>query len=114
MEILIGLIVAILFGGGVYLILRRSIMRLIIGIILLSHGVNLMLFASGGMTQRAAPIVGSGAELSTAVADPLPQALILTAIVISFGVLAFTLILVLRSYDTVGTDDLDEFRGTES
>jgi multicomponent Na+:H+ antiporter subunit C len=113
-EILIGITVALLFGIGLYLIMRRSLMRLILGLVLLTHGVNLMLFASGGVGDRKAPLLSADAiEEIGRHADPLPQALVLTAIVISFGVLAFTVILVLRTTDVLRSDDVDGFRGTE-
>lgn len=114
MEILIGVTVAVLFGSGLFLMMRRSLMRLILGLVLLTHGVNLMLFASGGVGTRKVPLIS--AETAGVVAqhaDPLPQALVLTAIVISFAVLAFAVILVLKTTDVLGSDDVDGFRGTD-
>ena len=114
MEVMAATVVAVLFAGGVYLILRRSLMRLILGLVLLGHGANLLLFSVGGFGMRRPPLV-MAAEVATAMrqADPLPQALILTAIVISFGVLAFTIILVLRAWRVVGSDDVDQFVETD-
>lgn len=85
----LALIVALLVAGGVYMILRRGMMRIVVGFILLSHGVNLLLVAAGGLSRREPAI---GTELDPAVtADPLPQAFVLTAIVIAFAVTIFML-----------------------
>ena len=111
MEVLLAILVGALFAAGIYLILRRSVVKLIIGLALLSHAANILIFASGGLVRARAPLVPAGdvAPVSPH-ADPLPQALILTAIVISFGVLAFMMVLVSRAYRAVGTDDTDQFR----
>lgn len=102
-----------LFAAGIYLILRRSVVKLIIGLALISHGANLLIFTSGRIVRARPPLVAEGAtELVSPHADPLPQALILTAIVISFGVLAFMMVLVSRAYRLLGTDDTDELRET--
>lgn len=115
MEILLPLVVGSLVAAGLYLILRRSMMKLAIGLSLLSHAANLLIFTSAGLTRRGVPIIAAHAEaLDNTYADPLPQALILTAIVISFGVLAFTITLVYRSYQVIRTDDLAEFTTTET
>lgn len=83
--------IAVLVGAGVTMILRRGLMRVIVGFVLLSHGVNLLLVASGGASRRDPPI---GAELDpTRTADPLPQAFVLTAVVIAFAVTIFLLVL---------------------
>jgi multicomponent Na+:H+ antiporter subunit C len=77
--------------------------------------VNLLLFAAGGLREGAVPFIGPDeTTLSAASADPLPQALILTAIVISFGVLAFTLAMVHRADKSTGSDDLDDLKGTDA
>ncbi len=111
METVLAILVGSLFAGGVYLLMRRSIVKLIIGLVLLSHSVNLMIFIVGGLTRGEPPLVPEGLEQPlTTVADPLPQALILTAIVISFAVLAFALVLFHRVYQTMGTDDLDTIK----
>jgi multicomponent Na+:H+ antiporter subunit C len=95
--------------------MRRNFIQLIIGLGLLSHGANLLIFTAGGLRQGGPPILAEGEKAFEAVpADPLPQALILTAIVISFAVTAFALVLFLRTYQTVGTDDVDELRETDT
>lgn len=104
MAILIG----VLYATGIYMILRRSLVKLILGLILLSNGANLLLFLVGRLTRGEPPIIPEEANLlAEAYADPLPQALILTAIVISFGLQAFAIITIKRVYQVVGTDDLD-------
>lgn len=114
MDTILAFVIGALFAAAVYLMLRRSIVKLIIGLSLMGQAVNLLIFTAGGLTRARPPIVPEGAEVPVAgSADPVPQALILTAIVISFGVLAFTAVLVKRVYQTVGTDDLDEMRATD-
>jgi multicomponent Na+:H+ antiporter subunit C len=104
-----------LFAAGLYMMMRRSLGKLIIGIVLLSHAVNLLIFVAGGLTRGGAPVIPEGAEGPFGpISDPLPQALILTAIVISFGFLAFTAVLFHRTQSTVGTADLDQLRSTDT
>ncbi|MFD0869368.1 Multiple resistance and pH homeostasis protein C [Chlamydia abortus] len=110
MELIISLAVGILFAVGVYLILTRSLLRIILGTSLLTHAVHLLLLTMAGLKTGAAPLLGKGAEHFV---DPLPQALILTSIVINFGVTSFFFVLAYRSYKTLGTDDMEELRGTE-
>lgn len=113
MTTLLALLVGILYAAGVYMLLRRSIVKLILGLVLLSHAANLLIFTAGG-SRGAAPFIPAGAERAAAVADPLPQALILTAIVISFGVTAFALVLVYCTYREAATDDWDQMRSGET
>lgn len=92
-------VVGSLFATGTYLILQRRAIRLILGLSLLSHGVHLLLFSSGGLGRGLPPILDKETFDPSTIdqfVDPLPQALILTAIVISFGVIAFTVVLVNR------------------
>ena len=102
------IIIGILFTSATYLMLSKSILRIIIGTGLLSHGVHLLLLTMGGLKKGAAPLLGQHASSYT---DPLPQALILTAIVISFGVTSFFLVLAYRTYQELGTDNLEKLRG---
>jgi multicomponent Na+:H+ antiporter subunit C len=102
-----------LYSAGFYLMMRRSIMKLIIGLALLSHATNLLIFSVSGVSRGRPPLLTGDTPLTGEVADPLPQALILTAIVIGFGILAFALALVQRTYESVGTDDLDQMRTTD-
>jgi multicomponent Na+:H+ antiporter subunit C len=114
MELFYALLASVLFAAGIYSILRRNLVKLIIGMLLLSQAANLFIFLAGGLTAGSPPIVEQGKNLLVEpYADPLPQALILTAIVISFGVLAFFLVLLKRFYLIVKTDDLDEMKVTD-
>lgn len=114
MELILAITIGILFAAAAYLLLRRSVVKTILGIALLSQAVNLLILTSSGLRSGAVAFVPPGAEnLPSDSADPLPQALILTAIVIAFGLLAFTLAMVQRVDATVGTDDLDEMNGTD-
>lgn len=110
MEILMAFVVGILFMTATYLMLSKSLLRIIVGTGLLSHGAHLLILTMGGLKRGAAPLLGENAESYT---DPLPQALILTAIVISFGVTAFFLVLAYRAYKELGTDNIEQMRGTE-
>ncbi len=109
MEVLLALAAGVLYAAGIYLMLRRRLAQLIIGLGLLSNGTNLLIFTAGGLTRARPPVVSQGAErLVAPYADPVPQALVLTAIVIGFGLLAFSLVLAHRVHATVGGDDVDE------
>lgn len=115
METILAFVIGGLYAAGLYLMMRRSLVKLVIGLALLSNGANLLIFTAAGLTRARPPLIPAGASyLTEPFADPLPQALILTAIVIGFGVLAFTLVLVHRVYQTVGTDNLDEMKVTET
>lgn len=115
MESLMAYVVGILFAAAIYMMLRRSIVKLVIGLMLLSNAANLLIFVVSGMTRAAPPLIAVGADgPAGAIADPLPQALILTAIVIAFGVLAFAVVLIRRAYEVVGNDDLDQMKGTDT
>jgi len=108
MVFLIAILVGALFGSGIYLMLRRSVIDLVFGIVLLNHAANLLVFASGGVQRDKPPLVAEiHGQLPAAVADPVPQALVLTAIVISFGLVAFLIVLVAQLYWTTGSDDSD-------
>jgi multicomponent Na+:H+ antiporter subunit C len=111
MEVLMSIAIGVLFTAATYLILSKSLLRIIIGTGLLSHGAHLLLLTMGGLKKGAAPLLG---EEASAYTDPLPQALILTAIVISFGVTSFFLVLAYRSYQELGTDNMDNLRGNDS
>ncbi|MDB5261371.1 MAG: NADH-ubiquinone oxidoreductase chain [Adhaeribacter sp.] len=114
MEIVLAIIVGLLYASGIYLMLRRSLVKLVIGLVLLGNGVNLLIFLLGGLVRGKPPIIpATESILGEIYADPVPQALILTAIVISFGLQAFAIVLIKRTYIVVGTDDLDEIHSTE-
>ncbi|HHP7238784.1 NADH-quinone oxidoreductase subunit K [Longibacter sp.] len=108
MDIAAALLIGLLTASGVYLLLRRSLLRMLFGLILLSNAVNLLLLTAGGLTRGQPPLIsGTETVMDSAAANPLPQALILTAIVIGFGLIAFALVLVYRTYKTMGTLDAD-------
>lgn len=114
MNLVLPFVVGGLVAAGLYLMMRRSTIKLVLGLALLSHASHLLIFTAGGLTRGHAPLISEDAQqLQFPYADPLPQALILTAIVISFSLLAFTVALVYRSYQETGADDLDELKNTE-
>ncbi|MDH4116009.1 MAG: NADH-quinone oxidoreductase subunit K [Acidimicrobiia bacterium] len=96
---------AVLFSAGTYLILQRSLARVVVGLGLVSHGANLLLLSSSVRTGLP-PVVAGGDPQS--MADPLPQAMVLTAVVITFGVTAFLLALALRGAILTGTDSVED------
>ncbi len=110
MEIIMIFVIGILFMCATYLMLSKSLLRIIVGTGLLSHGAHLLILTMGGLKKGAAPVLGGNAEAYT---DPIPQALILTAIVISFGVTAFFLVLAYRAYQELGTDNMEKLRGMD-
>jgi multicomponent Na+:H+ antiporter subunit C len=113
MELVFAIVSGVLYATGLYLMLRRRLAQIIIGLGLLSNGTNMLIFTAGGLTRNNPPVVPADAMMPVApYADPVPQALILTAIVIGFGVLAFTLVLAHRVHQSLGTDDVDDI-GTE-
>lgn len=109
MEFVMSVSVGVLFAVSTYLILSKSILRVVLGLSVISHGAHLLLLTMGGLKRGASPVLGQEAAAYT---DPLPQALILTAIVINFGVTSLLLVLAYRSYKTLETDDLELLRGT--
>ncbi|NKN39549.1 Na+/H+ antiporter subunit C [Agrobacterium sp. a22-2] len=114
MEALFAGMVGIFFAAAIYLMLSRHIVRVLLGIAILGNAVNLLLFTSGRLTREVPPIIGAGSDvLSAEAANPLPQALILTAIVISFSFFAFLLVLSYRAFQELKTDDTDEMRLAE-
>ncbi|MCO6177552.1 Na+/H+ antiporter subunit C [Ciceribacter sp. RN22] len=114
MEALFSGLVGIFFAVALYLMMSKRIVRVLLGIAILGNAVNLLLFTAGRLTAAVPPIIPKGAEtLADGAANPLPQALILTAIVISFSFFCFLLVLTYRAYQDLGTDDTDEMRVAE-
>ena len=103
-ELLIALSIGVMVSCGVYLILRPSTFPVVVGLTFLSYAVNVFLFAMGSLKIGMPPILNTQTSIYT---DPLPQALVLTAIVISFGMTAFLIVLALRARDTLNTDHID-------
>lgn len=110
MEFIMAIIIGVLFTASVYLLLSKSLLRIIFGTVLLSHGAHLLLLTMGGLGGSSPPVIADGV---TDYVDPLPQALILTAIVINFGVTAFILVLAYRTYSKHQTDNMDLMRGND-
>ena len=114
MELVFAIVSGVLYATGLYLMLRRRLGQIIIGLGLLSNGTNMLIFTAGGLTRANPPVVPAGPDgLAPPYADPVPQALVLTAIVIGFGVLAFTLVLAHRVHQSLGSDDVDDI-GTDT
>ncbi len=115
METVMAFVVGGLYAAGLYMMLRRDVIRLVMGLGLVSHATNLLIFTSGGLTRGRPPLVPEGLDAPVgAFANPLPQALILTAIVIGFGLQAFALVLADRTVQHVGTDDVDHLTTTDT
>jgi multicomponent Na+:H+ antiporter subunit C len=114
MTLILALVIGALFAGGLYMMLRRNLVKIVIGLLLLGYAATLLVFTTGRLTRGQPPLLAAGEEiLVPPYADPIPQALILTAIVISFGVTAFAIILLRQAYLSLGTDDLSKLRTTE-
>ena len=108
MEIVLALGIGVLTGSGVWLILRPRTFQVVMGLSLISYAVNLFIYAMGRLRVDAPPIVEKGADADPShYADPLPQALVLTAIVISFAMTALLLVVLLASRGLTGTDHVD-------
>jgi multicomponent Na+:H+ antiporter subunit C len=114
MQTLCAILVGVMVAGSVYLILDRNLIRFIFGLVLVGNAINLMIFTVGGLDSGRPPIIPN---LTTAVQEPfanaLPQALILTAIVIGFALLSFIFVLFYRAYQDLGTVDTESMRIAE-
>lgn len=104
MEALFSIVIGVLIACGVYLILRARTFPVVLGLTLMSYGVNVFLFASGGLVVGSAPLALPEVMVHP---DPLPQALVLTAIVIGFGMTAYTIVLALKASGELGNDHVD-------
>src|SRR5581483_2938192 len=109
MEVVLAIVAGVLYASGLYLMLRRRLAQLIIGLSLLSHGSNILIVSAAGVTRGKPPLIAPGTT-DGQFADPVPQSLILTAIVIGFGVLAFSLVLAHRVHQSAASDDIDAIR----
>lgn len=108
METLMSILVGILFAIGVYLILTKTLLRIILGTSIIGHSVNLLIITMGGLEKGGPPLLGIK---GLSYVDSLPQALLLTAIVINFATTALFLVLSYRAYKALGTDDTEQLRG---
>lgn len=114
MEPVLAILTGIFLSFAIYLVLSKSIIRMLLGVAVLGNGVNLLIFTTGRITREVPPVIGQGSDvLAAGTANALPQALILTAIVISFSFFAFLLVLAWRAYGSLGTDNTDEMRVAE-
>lgn len=111
MEIIISILAGLLFTIGVYNILQKQFLRIIIGTGLISHGAHLFILTMGELKRGQPPILTEGVTKYT---DPLPQALILTSIVISFGVTSLLVVLSYRTAKANNTDNMEKLRGIEN
>jgi multicomponent Na+:H+ antiporter subunit C len=114
MEVALSVVVGAFFAAAIYLMLSRHMVRMLLGIGLFGNAVNLLIFTAGRIASAAPPIIPVGMDTPPApTSNPLPQALILTAIVISFSFFAFMLVLAYRVYQDLGTDETDQMRVAE-
>lgn len=114
MEAALAALIGVFFATAVYLMLSASTIRILMGVVILGNAVNLLIFTNGRLTREIPPIVPDGIVVADAsIANPLPQALVLTAIVISFSFFAFLLTLAYRAYQELGTDNTDQMRVAE-
>lgn len=109
MEAVISVLVGIMVASGIYLVLRRNTFSVMLGMSLIGYATNVFLFASGRLTLDSAPLIGRAVDRYP---DPLPQALVLTAIVIGFGMIAFLIVLALRALRDLGDDRVDSGDGS--
>lgn len=113
MEVMLALLAGALVAAGAYLMMSGKLMPYLFGLTMISNAANLIIFASGRLTYAAPPLVPEGAYTVSGAANALPQALILTAIVIGFGLLVFALTLAYRSFYVLRTAEMDEMRAAE-
>jgi len=111
---MLSILVGVLYTAGVYMLLRRSILKFIIGIIFMSNATNLLVFISAGLIAGKPAFVNGSTTNVSQLADPMPQALVLTAIVIGLGMVVFILALKYKYFEVTGTDDLDQLKQTDS
>ena len=114
MDYVLAALVGCFVALGVYLLLSRSVIRMLLGMVVFGNGINLLIFTAGRLTREIAPIVPAGLEQPAGpIANPLPQALILTAIVIGFAMFSFLLVLAFRAYQSLDADNTDTMRVAE-
>jgi multicomponent Na+:H+ antiporter subunit C len=114
MEPIFALLVGLFFAAAVYLLMSGALVRVMLGVLLLGNAVNLLIFTAGRLTRAVPPIVPDGLKAPIgAFANPLPQALILTAIVIGFAMFTFLIVLTFRAYQTLDADHTDHMRLSE-
>src|SRR5690606_19707536 len=108
MALLLVILVGVLYGAGVYLMFRRSMVGMLLGLLLIGNGANILIFLIGGITKGKAPIIAADEKYFTDIyAEPIPQSLILTALVISFAVAASGIVLLRKVDSATRSDRLD-------
>jgi multicomponent Na+:H+ antiporter subunit C len=113
MDYAVAALSGVFFTAAIYLLLSRALIRMLLGLALLGNAVNLLIFVAGRLTRVAPPIAAEGTAAPLLGANPLPQALILTAIVIGFAMFSFLLVLAYRAYQTLEADNTDKMRVAE-
>jgi multicomponent Na+:H+ antiporter subunit C len=113
MDYVVAALAGVLFAAATYLMLSRALIRMLLGLSMLGNAVNLVIFVSGRLTRAVPPIVLEGNTMPIDGANPLPQALILTAIVIGFAMFSFLLVLSYRAYQVLEADNTDNMRVAE-
>jgi multicomponent Na+:H+ antiporter subunit C len=114
MEFALAILIGVFITTAVFLLLSRSVIRMLLGLALLGNGVNLLIFTAGRLIREVPPIVPDGLKVpAQTIANPLPQALILTAIVIGFAMFTFLLVLAFRAYQSLDADNTDTMRIAE-
>ncbi len=115
MEIIMSIVIGVCYACAVFLLLQKRLLQIVLGIALLGHSTNLLIFVAAGLYGDSVPIIPKGAEsLPLTAVDPLPQALILTAIVIGLALFGFSLALAYRCVVVLGHDDIDQIIHTDS
>ncbi|MGD7652609.1 MAG: sodium:proton antiporter [Verrucomicrobiales bacterium] len=114
MTTALAILIGLLFAAATYCLLRRNLMRVLIGILLLGHAVNLLLMSASAPLTRAPAILGADGKPIPGMADALPQALVLTAIVIGFGLSVFTLVLARSCFQGKAIDDVHDLGKEDS
>ncbi len=114
MDYVLAMLVGVFLSVGIYLLLSRSVIRMLIGLTIFGNGINLLIFTAGRVMREVAPIIPLDREVAEGpMANPVPQALILTAIVIGFSMFSFLLVLAYRAYQTLDADNTDTMRLAE-
>ena len=115
MEIIMSIVIGVCYSSAVFLLLQKRLLQIVLGISLLGHATNLLIFVAAGLHGNSVPIIPNAAEVLPATAvDPLPQALILTAIVIGLALFGFSLALAYRCVAVLGHDNIDQITHTDS
>jgi len=114
MDYALAALAGLFLTAAIYLLLARSLIRMLLGLVLLGNAINLVILVAGRLSRLVPPIIlGEDPALTAAAANPLPQALILTAIVIGFAMFAFLLVMAWRAYENLEADDTDRMRLAE-